>query len=211
MNFTPDKLRLYAVTDRSWLSPGQTLCSVLEPMLANGVTMVQLREKELDYETFLQEAKDVKQLCRHYHVPFLINDRVDIAAAIHADGVHVGLSDMELTRARAILGSDAIIGGSAHNVSEALSAEAAKASYIGCGAVFGSSTKTDVSTLTFAELKRICAAVSIPVVAIGGITEALLPQLYGSGVAGTAIISALFAAPDPGAAAARLRKKLALL
>lgn len=200
MKLTSQMLTLYAVSDRSWLKEGETLEDVISILLQNGVTCVQLREKNLSDEEFLREAISLKPLCRKYGVPLIINDRVDIARAAEADGVHVGLSDMEIAKARSILGTDAIIGASAHNVEEALAAEAAGADYLGCGAVFGSHTKTDASFLPLPVLHAICQAVSIPVVAIGGITLDNLPALAGIPIAGAAVISALFAAQDPAAA-----------
>ena len=196
MKIGSEKLRLYAVTDRSWLKEGETLAGVLEEMLDAGVTCVQLREKTLDDAAFLSEAKAIGALCRRYGVPFIVNDRPDIAKVAGADGVHVGLSDMGIEKAREYLGDGFIIGGSAHNVQEALAAQAAGADYIGCGAVFGSSTKTDATTLSLEELQAICRAVKIPAVAIGGIRLDNVQRLKGSGIAGVAVISGLFAAED---------------
>lgn len=196
MKIGSEKLRLYAVTDRSWLKEGETLAGVLEEMLDAGVTCVQLREKTLDDAAFLSEAKAIGALCRRYGVPFIVNDRPDIAKEAGADGVHVGLSDMGIEKAREYLGDGFIIGGSAHNVQEALAAQAAGADYIGCGAVFGSSTKTDATNLSLEELQAICRAVKIPAVAIGGIRLDNVQRLKGSGIAGVAVISGLFAAED---------------
>ena len=196
MKIGSEKLRLYAVTDRSWMKEGETLAGVLEEMLDAGVTCVQLREKTLDDAAFLSEAKAIGALCRRYGVPFIVNDRPDIAKVAGADGVHVGLSDMGIEKAREYLGDGFIIGGSAHNVQEALAAQAAGADYIGCGAVFGSSTKTDATNLSLEELQAICRAVKIPAVAIGGIRLDNVQRLKGSGIAGVAVISGLFAAED---------------
>ncbi|MBS6397140.1 MAG: thiamine phosphate synthase [Clostridiales bacterium] len=201
MKIEAKAMTLYAVTDRSWLRPGERLSEPVEELLKAGVTCVQLREKEADDELFLQEALELKELCGRYEVPLIINDRVDIAKQSGADGVHVGLSDMGIEKARAYLGDGFIIGGSAHNVEEALAAERAGADYIGCGAVFGSTTKTDVTTLSKEELRAICRAVSIPVVAIGGINRENVKQLLGTGMDGVAVISALFGAADKTAAA----------
>lgn len=206
MNIAPDTLRLYAVSDRSWLKENETLKDILPLLFENGVTLFQLREKHLTKEAFLQEAQELQKICENYRIPLIINDAVDIAKEIGAAGVHVGLSDMGIEKAREILGPDAIVGGSAHNVAEALAAQAAGADYIGCGAIFGSTTKTDVTALTREELCAICRAVTIPVVAIGGITAENLPQLSGSGIAGAAVISALFAQPDIAAAARHMRQ-----
>ena len=196
MKIGSEKLRLYAVTDRSWLKEGETLAGVLEEMLDAGVTCVQLREKTLDDAAFLSEAKAIGALCRRYGVPFIVDDRPDIAKEAGADGVHVGLSDMGIEKAREYLGDGFIIGGSAHNVQEALAAQAAGADYIGCGAVFGSSTKTDATNLSLEELQAICRAVKIPAVAIGGIRLDNVQRLKGSGIAGVAVISGVFAAED---------------
>ena len=211
MNLLPNHLRLYAVTDRSWLPPDKKLTDFLEILLQNGVSCVQLREKALSDDELLSDALAVKALCQKYRVPFIINDRPDIAKRVKADGVHVGLSDMGIANARALLGPDYIIGGSAHNVTEARAAEAAGANYIGCGAVFGSTTKTDAGTLPISVLKDICQAVSIPVVAIGGISAENISALTDTGIAGAAVISALFAAQNPAEAAKTLSIKLSTL
>ncbi|MDE7326184.1 MAG: thiamine phosphate synthase [Lachnospiraceae bacterium] len=205
MGILPNTLRLYAVSDRSWLKDGEHLRDILPLLFENGVTLFQLREKSLAREAFVEEALESKEICRRYHIPLIINDAVDIAKEIGADGVHVGLSDMDIKKAREILGSYAIIGASAHNTAEALAAEKAGADYIGCGAVFSTATKTDVTPLLHSELTAICRAVHIPVVAIGGITEKNLPKLNGSGIAGAAVISALFAQENIGAATRHLR------
>lgn len=204
MRIKPEQLKLYAVTDRSWLKPGETLESVVEMLLESGVTCVQLREKEASDEEILEEAGRLKKICSRFGAPLLINDRPDLAKKIGASGVHVGLSDMGIQAARQLLGEDFIIGGSAHNVKEALAAQAAGADYLGCGAVFGSTSKKGVSVLPVEELERICRAVDIPVVAIGGIRAENLPLIRDAGIAGAAVISALFAAEDKGAAAGKL-------
>lgn len=203
MQITPEQLRLYAVTDRSWLKEGETLCSVTEELLQGGVSCVQLREKNADDSFILREAAEMKKLCARYHVPLIINDRPDLALKAGASGVHVGLSDMGIQNARQILGEDFIIGASAHNVEEALAAEAAGADYLGCGAVFGSTTKTNVSRLSSETLKNICAAVHIPVVAIGGVSLDNLPELTGTGISGAAVISGLYASTDKAGTAAQ--------
>lgn len=197
-------MTLYAVTDRSWLRPGESLTKPVEELLKAGITCLQLREKDADDGLFLEEALALKELCGKYRVPLIINDRPDIARKAGADGVHVGLSDMGIRRAREILGEGFIIGGSAHNVKEALEAQQAGADYIGCGAVFGSRTKSDVTTLPREELRAICRNVQIPVVAIGGIGRNNIRELKGTGIAGAAVISALFGAEDKAAAAKEL-------
>lgn len=208
MKITSDTLRLYAVTDRSWLRPGETLVSVIEELLKAGVTCVQLREKHAEEELLLREASTLRELCTQYQVPLIINDRPDIAIKVRADGVHVGQSDMAISEARKILGDQYLIGGSAHNVAEALAAQRAGADYIGCGAVFGSHTKQDATNLSTQELRAICEAVSIPAVAIGGISLDNVAGLQGTGIAGVAIVSGLFAAEDKTAAVARFLKCL---
>ena len=195
MKINARQLNLYAVTDRSWLKPGETLVSVTEELLKAGVTCVQLREKHMSDEEILKEASLLKDLCDRYQVPLIINDRPDLAKKSGASGVHVGLSDF-------------IIGGSAHNVEEALAAEAAGADYLGCGAVFGSTTKTNVTQLPVETLKAICKAVKIPVVAIGGVNSDNLPLLAGSGIAGAAVVSGLFKPTDKAAAVRRFLTQL---
>lgn len=204
MHLLPEQLRLYAVTDRAWLA-GRTLEDTVQELLAAGVTCVQLREKHASAAEFRALALALKPVCARYHAPLLINDDVALAKAIDADGVHIGQNDMAVADARRILGPDKLIGTSAHNVAEALAAQAQGADYLGCGAVFGTATKTDVTTLPWEELRRICAAVSIPVVAIGGISAENAAQLAGTGIAGLAVVSALFAAPDKTAAARQMR------
>ncbi len=208
MNFTKDEIRqsmlLYAVTDRSWLKEGQTLLSVCEDVLKHGATFLQIREKDLDAASFQEEAAQLKQLCARYKVPYAVNDSVEIAMAIDADGVHVGQTDIKGRDIRSMIGADKILGISAGTVAEAVAAEQAGADYIGVGAVFGTSTKKDARNLTVEKLKEITGAVSIPVVAIGGINSKNLMELAGSGVDGVAVVSAIFAAEDPGQAAALL-------
>ena len=208
MKFTKDEIRkgmlLYAVTDQSWLKEGQTLLSVCEEVLANGATFLQIREKDLDEACFEAEAAALKSLCARYGVPYVVNDSVEIALAIDADGVHVGQSDIRGRDIRKLMGPDKILGISAGTVEEAQAAEAAGADYIGVGAVFGTSTKKNARNLTVEKLKEISSSVSIPVVAIGGINARNLMELSGSGVDGVAVVSAIFAAEDPGKATAEL-------
>ena len=204
MNFDKTSLRLYAVTDRAWTGR-QTLCQQVEAALRGGVTCVQLREKHLDRDAFLAEARQICALCRRYGVPFIVNDDLDVALACGADGIHVGQDDMPAAEVRRRAGRRLIVGVSAHTPEEARLAEAAGADYLGAGAVFGSATKTDASLLTPAGLQAVCAAVHIPVVAIGGVNARNILQLQGSGAAGAAVVSALFGAPDITAAARELR------
>ena len=199
-------LQLYAITDSHWLN-GRTLYSVGKESLEGGVTFLQLREKELDEEHFLKEARELQKLCREYQVPFVINDNVDIAAAINADGVHVGQSDMEAGDVRARLGPDKIIGVTAKTVEQAVLAQERGADYLGVGAVFHTDSKADAKEISFDTLKDICKAVSIPVVAIGGITEENVRELAGSGICGIAVISAIYAQGDIKKAAENLKNE----
>ncbi|WRS28499.1 thiamine phosphate synthase [Oscillospiraceae bacterium MB08-C2-2] len=194
---------LYAVTDRAWVGE-QSLYEQVEAALKNGVTCIQLREKDLDGDAFLAEAIALADLCKRYGVPFIINDNVDIAIQCGADGVHVGQADMLASDVRARVGEGMIIGVSAHTVEEALEAVKNGADYLGLGAVFSTSTKTDVDQMSYQTLKDICNAVRVPTVAIGGISKKNILQLSGSGVDGVAVVSAIFAADDPGAATAEL-------
>lgn len=188
-------LLLYAVTDRHWLE-GRTLYEVVKESLDGGATFIQLREKTLDEETFLQEAKELQKLCKEYKVPFVINDNVDIAVEMDADGVHVGQSDMEAGDVRAKLGPDKIVGVSAGTVEEAILAEKRGADYLGVGAVFPTGSKDDAIEVPHDTLKAICEAVSIPVIAIGGITQENVSELAGSGICGIAVISAIYGQKD---------------
>lgn len=188
-------LLLYAVTDRHWLDK-RTLKEVVKESLDGGVTFVQLREKTLEDDKFLEEAKELKQLCKEYNVPFVINDNVDIAIAMDADGVHVGQSDMEAGNVREKLGPDKIIGVSAQTVEQAVLAEQRGADYLGVGAVFPTGSKDDAVEVSHETLKAICEAVSIPVIAIGGISVGNVKELAGSGIVGIAVISAIYAAKD---------------
>lgn len=201
MRFTKEDIRhsmlLYAVTDRSWLKDGETLAKVCEDVLKNGATFLQIREKDLDAASFKQEAKELKTLCASLKVPFVVNDSVEIAMDIDADGVHVGQSDIRGRDIRAMIGPDKILGISAGTVEEAVAAEKAGADYIGVGAVFATSTKKNARALSHEALCNICQAVNIPVVAIGGINGSNMQELRGSGIDGIAVVSAIFAAADP--------------
>ncbi len=206
MNCDKKDLLLYAVTDRSWLN-GRTLYEQVEEALKGGVTFVQLREKNLDDTAFLQEAKEIKELCARYNVPFVINDNVDIAAEIDADGVHVGQSDMEAGDVRKKLGPDKIIGVSAQTVEQALRAQAHGADYLGVGAVFPTGSKADAVEVSHDTVREICRAVDIPVIAIGGITRENVIELKGTGICGIAVISAIFAQQDIEEAARTLKSR----
>lgn len=205
MKFDKKSLLLYAVTDRLWLN-GKTLYEQVEEAIKGGVTFVQLREKKLDEESFLNEALEIQKLCRKYNIPFVVNDSVEIARKINADGVHVGQSDMEAVTVRSILGNNKILGVSAQTVEQALLAEKQGADYLGVGAVFPTGSKADADDVSYDTLKEICSAVSIPVVAIGGINENNVSTLKGSGVLGIAVISAIFAKDDIQSATRELKQ-----
>ncbi len=205
MKLDKESLLLYAVTDRHWLN-GETLCSQVEKAIRGGATFIQLREKSLDEENFLLEAKEIQKLCKKYNVPFVINDNVKIANEIGADGVHVGQSDMEALNVREILGDDKIIGVSAQTVEQAILAEKHGADYLGVGAVFSTNSKDDADDVTHDELQKICEAVSIPVIAIGGISKENVLLLSGRGLAGIAVISAIFGQKDIEYSTRELRK-----
>ncbi len=210
MRFTKDEIRrtmlLYAITDRSWLKEGESLTDVCREVLDNGATFLQIREKDLDKENFEKEAAELKKLCEKYRVPFVVNDNVQIALDIDADGVHVGQSDIKGRDIRSLIGPDKILGISAGTAEEAVAAEKAGADYIGVGAVFGTSTKKDARNLSIEKLCEICGAVSIPAVAIGGISRENVSELDGSGASGIAVISAIFGAGEPGKATGELLK-----
>ena len=195
MKFTAEMLRLYAVTDRNWLK-GRTLHMQVEDALRGGATLVQLREKELDAEAFLQEAIDLAVLCHRYGVPLLINDNTDIALRSGADGVHLGQDDMDARTARRLLGPDAIIGVTAKTVEQARAARESGADYLGSGAVFGTSTKADARPMARETLQSICREAGIPVAAIGGIHRGNIMELSGTGISGVAVVSGIFAAKD---------------
>lgn len=202
-----DALTLYAVTDRHWLH-GRTLAACVAEAIAGGATMVQLREKHLDDAAFIQEARALQPLCAAAHVPLIINDNLAVALAVDADGIHIGQNDTPPAAVRAAIGPNRLLGVSAQTAAEALAAEAAGADYLGVGAVFATATKPDAIDVPLPTLAAITAAVHIPVVAIGGIDAANLKQLRGSGIAGVAVVSALFAASDIRASAADLLARI---
>lgn len=205
MKFDKKDLLLYAVTDRSWLKDS-TLYEQVERTLSGGTTFVQLREKELSQDEFLAEAIEIQKLCRQYHVPFVINDNVDIALQINADGVHVGQKDMEAGRVRELLGRNKILGVSAQTVEQAILAEKQGADYLGVGAVFHTGSKADADDVSHETLQKICEAVHIPVIAIGGINQDNVMELAGTGICGIAVISAIFAQDDISSATVQLKK-----
>lgn len=203
-------LRLYAVTDRAWTGK-QTLPEQVEAALQGGITMLQLREKALSQEAFLAEALEMQALCRRYQVPFLINDDVALAIRCNADGVHVGQHDMAAQNVRQLLGADKLLGVSVQTVEQAVLAEQSGADYLGVGAVFPTSTKTDADAVSIETLRAICDAVSLPVCAIGGITADNLQKLSGTGIEGVALVSAIFAAEDITGQCKQLRQQCELL
>ena len=204
MNCEKRMLRLYAVTDRAWTA-GRTLLSQVEDALIGGATCIQLREKDLPDDPFLAEAMEMKSLCQKYNVPFLINDNVDIAIQCRADGIHVGQQDMQAREVRTRIGEHMLLGVSVQTVAQALLAQANGADYLGVGAMFPTPTKQDADTVRPEELRKICNAVQIPVVAIGGITKDNLLSLAGTGIEGVALVSAIFACDDIVAACRELR------
>lgn len=211
MRYSKEQIRkamlLYAVTDRSWLKENETLLDVVKEVVKNGATFLQIREKDLNGADFEAEAKTLQDICREHQVPYVVNDNVEIAMKIHADGVHVGQSDIKGRDIRAMIGSDKILGISAGTVEEVVAAEQAGADYIGVGAIFGTSTKKNARNITMDRLNEIVEAVEIPVVAIGGINATNISELAGSKVDGVAVVSAIFAAEHPGEATKELLLK----
>ena len=205
MEFHRDMLLLYAVTDRSWTGR-QTLYDQIQAALEGGVTMVQLREKRLSTQALVEEAVEIKELCHRYYVPLIINDNVEAAVASGADGVHVGITDTPVAEIRKRAGGSFIIGATAKTVAQAIAAEQAGADYLGVGAVFPSPTKQNAVRITLEQLKQICSAVSIPAVAIGGIGRENVAALAGGGMAGIAVVSAIFAEKNIQNAAAELKE-----
>lgn len=207
MKFTKDDLLLYAVTDRAWVGE-KSLFEQVEEALKGGVTMVQLREKTMDEEAFLNEAIQMKQLCHKYQVPLIINDNVEVALKSGADGVHVGIEDAPVSEIRKCVGKEFIIGATAKTVEQAQKAEAAGADYLGVGAVFASDTKKTAVRITKEQLREICTSVSIPSVAIGGITLENVTQIDSDCICGVAVVSAIFGANDIKSATMELKYKL---
>lgn len=207
MKFSKEQLLLYAVTDRAWVGR-QTLYEQVEDALKGGATMIQLREKELAEADFLQEAKQLVALCHSYHVPLIINDNVQIALESGADGVHVGIEDAPVAQIRKQTPADFIIGATAKTIDQAQAAEQAGADYLGVGAVFPSPTKKAAVRITNEQLRAICSSVTIPAVAIGGISYENMDQLAGGGMDGIAVVSAVFGADDIQIATAQLKEKI---
>ena len=206
MKVDPCRLRLYAVTDRAWLNGGR-LADAVAAALDGGATFVQLREKALDPADLLAEARELAALCHARHVPFVVDDNVEIALAAGADGVHVGIDDAPVAEIRRRVPADFIIGATCKTPEQALAAQSSGADYMGVGAVFPSPTKTNAIRITNEQLRGIVSAVSIPAVAIGGISPCNVSELAGSGVSGIAVVSAIFGAADIEAAASRLKEQ----
>ena len=205
MQFNREQLLLYAVTDRAWVGR-QTLAEQIEDALTGGATLIQLREKDLDAESFLREAVQAREICHRYGVPLIINDNVDVALKAGADGVHVGIEDAPVKEIRRRVGADFIIGATAKTVEQAQLAQESGADYLGVGAVLPSPTKRSAIRITGDQLRAICASVHIPAVAIGGISLENARALCGCGVQGIAVVSAIFAAQDIVSATAELRR-----
>lgn len=195
MKLDKNSMTLYAVTDRTWLRD-RSLAVLVEESIKAGVTFVQLREKNIDFDSFVELAKEIKTITDKYNVPYVINDNVEVALACNADGVHIGQNDMEASNVRERIGSNKILGVSVQTIDQAILAEKKGADYLGVGAVFSTSTKLDATDVSFDTLKEICNAVSIPVVAIGGINKDNILKLSGSGASGVAVVSAIFAKED---------------
>ena len=205
MKLDSKNLILYAVTDRYWLN-GRRLYDDVKEAILGGATLIQLREKNLSHEEFKREAIEIQALCKDLNIPFIINDDVELAREINADGIHVGQSDMEAGNVRALIGNDKILGVSVRTPEEAIIAESKGADYLGAGAVFHTGSKSDAVDITHEALTQICSSVKIPVVAIGGITAQNLIELRDSGIAGVAVISAIFAQENIREAAKNLRE-----
>ena len=204
MNFTAQNLLLYAVSDRAWVGR-QTLLEQIESALKGGATLVQLREKDLPRLDYIREAAQATALCHRYGVPLIVNDSLEVALKSGADGVHVGIEDQPVAEIRRQAGKGFLIGATAKTVEQARAAQAAGADYLGVGAVFPSPTKKNAIRITTGQLREICASVSIPCVAIGGISRENLPALAGGGMDGFALVSAIFSQPDIEAACRELR------
>ena len=202
-----DALSLYGITDRYWLN-GRPLIHDVQLALEGGVTMIQLREKNLDEESFYKEAIEIKELCKKFHVPFIINDNVELAKKVDADGIHVGQNDMAAQDVRAIIGPDKILGVSTQTVEEAILAQKMGADYLGVGAVFPTGSKDDCWVLSHDLCREICSAVTIPVVAIGGINLGNISKLSGLGFSGISLISAIFGQNDIKSAAMKLKEEV---
>ncbi|MDD3221689.1 MAG: thiamine phosphate synthase [Clostridia bacterium] len=198
-------LQLYAVTDRQWLKPGETLASAVEAAIKGGVTLVQLREKHMDDKDFINEALEVKRVTDAYNIPLIINDNLNVCQACDAAGIHIGQDDMSVIEVRRILGPDKIIGVTAKTVEQAETAVKGGADYLGSGAMFGSSTKSEAKPMTLKEFQYIRQAVDVPIVLIGGIDAENIHELKNSGAQGAAVVSGIFAKADVKKAAEELK------
>ena len=207
MKFSKEMLLLYAVTDRKWTGE-KTLYRQVEEALKGGATLIQLREKNMPQEDFLKEAREMAALCHRYGTALIINDNVEVALKSGADGVHVGMEDLPVKEIRKQVSGDFIIGATAKTTEQAQRAEKEGADYLGVGAVFPSPTKKNAIRITTEELKKICSSVRIPAVAIGGITSENAGTLVGGGMAGMALVSAVFGASDIERETAGLKKKI---
>lgn len=205
MKVDKKSMTLYAVTDRTWLGD-RSLADLVEESIKAGVTFLQLREKNIDFDEFVALGKELKAITDNYNIPYVINDNVEVALACDADGVHVGQHDMEASNVREKIGANKILGVSVQTVEQAIMAEKNGADYLGVGAVFSTSTKLDATDVSFDTLKEICNSVSIPVVAIGGINKENILKLSGSGVSGVAVISSIFAEDNIYNASEELRR-----
>ncbi|WP_300627100.1 thiamine phosphate synthase [uncultured Thomasclavelia sp.] len=206
MNFIKEQLNLYLVTDRHWLA-NRNLEDDVEKAILGGVTMVQLREKNIDNDSFIELAKKVKQVCNKYKVPFIINDNLEVALAVDSDGIHIGQDDLPASLVRQKIGPDKILGVSAHNLDEAIAAKKAGATYLGAGAMFSTTTKDNTTNLSIEQLQAITKNVDIPVVAIGGINYDNCLSLKNCNLAGIAVVSAIMAATNISEAASNLKKR----
>lgn len=204
MKLDKNSLLLYLVTDRHWIGD-DTLYSQVKSAIDGGVTFVQFREKNSDTESCLQNALKIQELCRQRNIPFVINDDVELARKINADGVHIGQKDMDVTKARRLLGENKIIGVSVQNIDQAVKAEKYGADYLGVGAIFHTDSKSDADDVSIPLLKEICSSVKIPIAAIGGINEKNVLELADTGICGVAVISAILASDDIQNAASKLK------
>lgn len=208
MNLDKKKLLLYAITDRTWSPSLDIFYEQIEESLKAGVTFLQLREKMLDKQSFLNEAKIIKKICANYNIPFIINDNIEIAQEIDADGVHIGQNDISIVEAKKLIANNKIIGVTVHSLEEALIAEKNGASYLGVGAIFKTNSKDDANVINIDELKKICLSVNIPVVAIGGIKKDNLSILQNTGISGIAVISAIYSQKDIHLATKELKQEV---
>lgn len=205
--FYKEMLKLYLVTDRKWLN-GRKLTDDLKKAILGGVTTIQLREKNLSNEEFISIAKEVKKVCQNYHIPFIINDNLEVALAINSDGIHIGQNDIPASIVRKQIGPNKILGVSVHNLKEAFQAKIDGADYAGVGAIFSTETKNDATNVTLDSLKKICDNIDLPVVAIGGINLDNISKLKNINIAGIAVVSAIMNADDITAASGQLVREL---